>query len=100
MVCALTVVSKKYVSLETVCLLLSPPVHLCAPPVLFELKAGNLQDAEETVAHHAGNGVIHAEKALSKPVERQEKNKPRSSDSAVKINGEISLNAASFCLHL
>lgn len=54
----------------------SPPVHLRAPLQLFQLEAGNLQDAEETVAHHAWNAVIHAQKALSKPG-RQDESKRR-----------------------
>lgn len=54
-------------------LLHSPPVYLSASLLLFELKAGNLQDVEEAVAHHTGNGIIHMKKALSKPGERQRK---------------------------
>ncbi|TNN86401.1 hypothetical protein EYF80_003171 [Liparis tanakae] len=42
-------------------------IRLSALLLLLELKAGNLQDVEEAVAHHAGNGIIHPEKALSKP---------------------------------
>lgn len=69
----------------SVFILHSPPVHLRASPLLFELKAGNLQDVEEAVAHHIGNGIIHTKKALLKPGERQEKNKPRTSSSLVKM---------------
>jgi len=52
--------------------------------LLFELKAGNLQDVEKAVAHHAGNGIIHPEKALSKPG-WYKNNKRRSNDSPIQI---------------
>lgn len=75
----------------SVFLLHSPPVYLSAMPLLSQLKAGNLQDAEEAVTHHTGNGSVHIEKALSKPGERQERNKPRSSNSpTVKTSTHIS----------
>ena len=67
----------------------SKPVHISASPLLFELKAGNLQDAEEAVAHHTGNGIIDCEEALSKPGERQGENDPRSGNGPVKTNTHI-----------
>lgn len=69
----------------------SPPVYLSAMPLQYELKAGNLQDAEEAVTHHTGNGVIYTKKTLSKPGKRQERDRPRSSNSLVKINKHVSL---------
>lgn len=62
----------------SVLLLHSGPVQLSASPLLLELKARNLQDAEEAVAHHAGDGIIDATKALSKPGERRKKDRARS----------------------
>lgn len=67
-------------------LLHSPPVHLSASLLLFELKTGNLQDVEEAVAHHTGNGIIHTKKALSKPGERQRKKQAKVKVSPVKTN--------------
>lgn len=52
-------------------LLHSPPVHLGASLLQFELKTRNLQDAEEAVSHHTGDGIVDIKKALSKPGERK-----------------------------
>ena len=43
----------------------SPPVQLHTPSFLGELKAGYLEDVEEAVAHHVGDGVVHSPKALT-----------------------------------
>lgn len=48
----------------------SQPVLLSASLLLFELKAGNLHEAEKGVAHHIGNAVIHIMKALSESGEQ------------------------------
>lgn len=57
----------KYQATVSVPLLHPPPVHLSAPPLLLELKAGNPEDVEEAVAYHIRNAIIHVQKALSKP---------------------------------
>lgn len=43
----------------------SPPVDLGAVFLQGELEAGHLEDGEEAVAHHVGNGVIHLHQTLT-----------------------------------
>ena len=69
----------------SVLLLHSGPVQLSASPPLLELKTRNLQDAEEAVAHHAGDGIVDATEALSKSGERRKRDTAKSSNSPVKI---------------